>query len=272
MFRLFLISLFLVLAGCDISTTEGFVHSAQDCFVGDIYIETQAHLDALKSYRCIDGSVTIDASVESLELPNLVEVTGDFIYGSHVLGVGFVADFDLGELTKVGGNLNLNLSVYSDSYIDLSDLAYVGKGFDLFINSSATFVNLDKLERVGGSLEIITYSITEGSKIMGFAEIMASSLTYVRFLSISEEFNWFVGYSWLSSLTQVQDLFVGYTELTDLSFLSNISSCSNLMIVENDYLPYCDICEFLSQFDYLSLLITGNDNDACGTDATINCP
>jgi hypothetical protein len=249
--------------------TDTETDTVSECYPGDAIINSLEDFESVDGYTCIDGDLLIHlGGLPCVDLEGLVFVTGDVYMYNGPMAIDYV---DLSDLEYVGGSLDLELTSLIENDFDLRRLRYVGSGFHIDLPMVLESVRIDDLEFVGGSFSINAYF--ETTVVKGTFDIQAGRLEHIHNLSIFSSSNYLADYAWLETVRSLSSLYIGYTNLANLEFLSSVETCYQAAFAENDNLPYCEVCNFIEPFnkDLLTLSVINNKSDACGSGLVINC-
>jgi hypothetical protein len=150
--------------------TDSDTDTGQDCYEGDLAIETADDVALLEPYDCVAGSVTVlDTGLTALDLSWIKGVEGDLIVG----GNDDLASLDLGALVAVWGDFMLGDWTEEEgarqnpalTSVDVSSLAAAG-GW-LFVYGNTTLQNLEfpKLLSIGGGVSVGGTQGTENNSL-----------------------------------------------------------------------------------------------------------
>ena len=136
-------------------------HGDDGCHEGDHTIAGESDVSELEPYTCINGSLHMEnTALTSFELPNLERIDGDLdIYSNAAL----TSLAGLSDLLSVGGNLAIQINDSLTS-LDMYALSEVGGGISIIQNFNLPQCDAcDLVEQVGGEPQGINGNLQQDS-------------------------------------------------------------------------------------------------------------
>jgi hypothetical protein len=226
--------------GGDLGDTDTDVDTDTDTDT-DIDTDTDADTDTCDLGAWEGDFIVVNADSIDYELEGYTEVTGELLVDDTWLW-----DLDGLQCLQAVGALRI---------VDNSDL------YCLY--------GLDNLEQVDGRMLVVGNTGLEQLSGLGSLTTVGGEL----------ELGWnpqLVDLWGLDSLTSAGSLMVlGNEELESLEALESLTAVEeDLLVMSNELLPYCEICDLLEQLDAEPTTVTATDSqdDSCWTDAGLSCP